>query len=164
LEKDIDAPLLFISLYTFNPNGGGLRGATVAACEVSTWWWASGRACHALGSYAARRVPEQWRSGSRSKGRCSSCSRFGNVPPICRILPVWQNHLRNEGFIDQDQIGQFSAKREYNEHTISIQYHIFRVKYSYYTLSLSIGYTKGLKPKHASKDDLVFAEAISLNV
>jgi hypothetical protein len=45
---------------------------------------------------------------------------------------------------------------------ISIQYHILNVKYIYYTLGLSIGYTKGLKPKDASKDSSKFAEAISL--
>jgi hypothetical protein len=31
---------------------------------------------------------------------------------------------QNEGFTDQDQIGWFSVKREHNQHTISIQYHI----------------------------------------
>jgi hypothetical protein len=36
--------------------------------------------------------------------------------------------------------------------------------YDYYTLCSRISYTKGgLKPKHASKDDSEFAEAISLN-
>jgi hypothetical protein len=31
---------------------------------------------------------------------------------------VWQNHLRNEGFVSQDYIGGFSTKRECtNTHT-----------------------------------------------
>jgi hypothetical protein len=47
---------------------------------------------------------------------------------------------------------------------ISVQYHILSVKYSYYTLGLSIGYTKDLKPKDTSKDDSELAEAISLNM
>jgi hypothetical protein len=31
---------------------------------------------------------------------------------------------QNEGFVDQDQLGRFSAKREHNQHKMSIQYHI----------------------------------------
>jgi hypothetical protein len=45
---------------------------------------------------------------------------------------------------------------------ISIQYHILSVKYSYYTIGLSFGYTKGLKPKDTSEDCSEFAEVISL--
>jgi hypothetical protein len=30
---------------------------------------------------------------------------------------VWQNHLKNEGFVAQDQTGGFSAKREYTNTT-----------------------------------------------
>jgi hypothetical protein len=56
------------------------------------------------------------------------------------------------------------VKREYNEHIISIQYHILSAKYSYYTLSLSSGYTKGLNPKHALRDVSEFTEVISFNI
>jgi hypothetical protein len=54
-------------------------------------------------------------------------------------------------------------KNTMNTHT-SIQYYILSVKYSYYTLGLSIRVTKGLKSKDASKDNLKFAGVISLIV
>jgi hypothetical protein len=37
---------------------------------------------------------------------------------VHHVAPVWQNHLRNEGFVSQDHIGGFSTKRECaNTHT-----------------------------------------------
>jgi hypothetical protein len=53
------------------------------------------------------------------------------------------------------------VKREYNKHTISVQYHILSVKYSYYILGLSI-VTKGDHSKGASNDQTEFAKAVSL--
>jgi hypothetical protein len=38
------------------------------------------------------------------------------LPQACSDNQLWQNHLR-EGFIDQDQLEQFSVKREHNQHT-----------------------------------------------
>jgi hypothetical protein len=32
--------------------------------------------------------------------------------PMCTIMRMWRNHLRNEGFISQDHIGGFSMKQE----------------------------------------------------
>jgi hypothetical protein len=43
-----------------------------------------------------------------------------------RVNEVWQNHLRNEGFISHDRIGGFSVKREYTNitHKYTIPYKV----------------------------------------
>jgi hypothetical protein len=51
------------------------------------------------------------------------------LTPIKLWYQLWQNHLRNEGFVSQDHIEGFSAKQEYKKHiTYSIQYHIYEIQ------------------------------------
>jgi hypothetical protein len=45
---------------------------------------------------------------------------------LLNTLLMWQNHLKNVGFVSQDHIGGFSMKWEYtNTSHTSIQYHIW---------------------------------------
>jgi hypothetical protein len=54
------------------------------------------------------------------------------------------NHLRNEGFVDQDQLGAILSEARtqstHNKHTITY----IKFKQDYYTLGSRIKYTKGV--------------------
>jgi hypothetical protein len=51
------------------------------------------------------------------------------------VLYVWQNHLRNKGFVSQDHIGRFSTKPEYSNTSHEAYNTIdMKLKWSYYIL------------------------------
>jgi hypothetical protein len=43
---------------------------------------------------------------------CIYSLRFNHLWCLFRVTHLWQNHLKNEGFVSQDHIGGFSTKRE----------------------------------------------------
>jgi hypothetical protein len=65
---------------------------------------------------------------------------------------VWQNHLKNEGFVALGSIGGFSMKRECTNTSHKQKIPYIKFKYNYYTLVSCIRVTKGWSPKYASKD------------
>jgi hypothetical protein len=46
------------------------------------------------------------------------------IRKVKTLRPVVIEPPQNEGFVDQDHLERFSTKREHNQHTISIPYHI----------------------------------------
>jgi hypothetical protein len=68
---------------------------------------------------------------------------------------------KNEGFVSQDHIEEFSMKQEYiNTIHISVQYHMkFKLKLLHIKCHV-LEFTKGEGPKHSSKDNLEFCGSV----
>jgi hypothetical protein len=96
------------AIYLFVLPSSSTQGRAQASGQTCPRAVDNGYALLALGLEERRRwAPATMGRGHRSPHAPDSIHSSDEIRPI-----MWQNHLKNEGFVSQDHIGGFSTKRE----------------------------------------------------